>query len=91
VRPHLLKIPKKDVATCDKISHSAFEQLCMEDRAATQLLEHTDTRHTIPLPPYDASVPTRKRKQIAIGESFNAEIRQQADAYVARMFYTAGV
>ncbi|KAM0926848.1 hypothetical protein ACQ4PT_003028 [Festuca glaucescens] len=91
VRPHLLQITKKDVGTCDKIPHSSFEQICKEDRAAAQLLEHGATRHTIPLPPYDASAPTRKRKQTAIAESFNAEVRQQADAHLARMFYTAGL
>ena len=26
VKPHLLQITKKDIATCDKIPHSAFEQ-----------------------------------------------------------------
>ena len=91
VKPHLLQITKKDVATCDKISHAAFEQLCKEDRAAAQLLQNGPTRHTIPLPPYDASAPTRKQKQTAIAESFNAEVRQQADAHIARMFYTACV
>ena len=91
MRPHLLQITKKDVATCDKIPHAAFEQLCKEDRAAQQLIEHGSTRHTIPLPPFNAAAPTRKRKQTAIEESFSTEIRQQADAHVARMFYTAGV
>ena len=47
VRPHLLQITKKDVATCDKISHSSFEQLCKEDRAAAQLLGNSASRHTI--------------------------------------------
>lgn len=91
VRPHLLQITKKDVGTCDKIPHHAFEQICKEDRAASQLLQHGVTQHTIPLPPYDASAPARKRKQTAIAESFNAEVRQQADAHIARMFYTAGL
>ncbi|KAM3276709.1 hypothetical protein ACQJBY_044855 [Aegilops geniculata] len=91
VKPHLLQITKKDVATCDKIPHAAFEQLCKEDRAAAQLLQNGPTKHTIPLPPYDASAPIRKRKQTAIAESFNAEVRQQADAHIARMFYTAGL
>lgn len=50
VKLHLLQITKKDVATCDKIPHSAFEQLCKEDRAATQLLQNGPTKHTIPLP-----------------------------------------
>ncbi|KAI5012672.1 hypothetical protein ZWY2020_024938 [Hordeum vulgare] len=50
-------------------------------------------RHTLPLPPYVESGSSRKRKQTgtAIGDSFNAEVRQQADAHIARMFFTAGL
>src|SRR4051812_39467015 len=40
VRLHLLQIKKKDIATRDKIPHPAFEQLCKQDIAAHQLVEH---------------------------------------------------
>lgn len=77
VRAHL-QIKGAGIATCDKIPHPVFEQICKEDKVAKVAVEMGATRRTLPLPPYDDSGPSRKRKQseTTIGESFNADLRQ---------------
>ena len=98
IRAHLLKIASAGISSCNKITHHMFEELGKQDREAALLLGNTKTRKTLPLPPYKESgrsASSRKRKaagqQSEISESFHSELRQQADALIARMFITGGM
>ena len=100
VRAHLLKIGNVGVDPCNKLPHHVFTQLQKDEEAAREFILNGPTKKTIPLPPYDGSVPTasRKRKAAAKGgkqqgieESFNMETKHQADALIARMYFTGGI
>ncbi|KAI4973314.1 hypothetical protein ZWY2020_029022 [Hordeum vulgare] len=98
IRAHLLKILNADINPCTKITQPLFEELRNEDKAASILISHGKTRNTLPLPPFEESGPSvssRKRKvagkESGISESFHSELRQQADALIARMFITGGM
>ncbi|XP_037480540.1 uncharacterized protein LOC119357827 [Triticum dicoccoides] len=98
IRAHLLKILNVGINSCTKITQPLFEELRKEDKATALLISHSKTRNTVPLPPFEESgslASSRKRKatgkQSGISESFHAEVRQQADALIARMFITGGV
>lgn len=94
VRAHFLKIANAGVSPCQKLPHDVFVQLQKENQAAQDLIEHGPTRSTIRLPPSKASGSSKKRKtgkQQGIVESFDLETKQQADALIARMYFTGGV
>ncbi|KAE8793328.1 hypothetical protein D1007_32029 [Hordeum vulgare] len=98
IRAHLLKILNAVINPCTKITQPLFEELRNEDKAAAILISHGKTRNTLSLPPFEESGPSvssRKRKvagkQSGVSESFHSELRQQADALIARMFITGGV
>jgi len=93
VRAHLLQIKNKGVGECNKLPHDVFVQLLKDEEAARILIENGPTRRTNPLPTSDGSAPSRKRKtkQQGLVESFDMDTKQQADALIARMYYTGGM
>ena len=95
VRAHLLKIPNQGVETCRKVTVPILEQLHREVAEAEALVNGRQPNN-IPLPTQTGSAGTtsnkgKRRKQTGIEESFHTENRQQADALIARMFYSGGM
>ena len=96
VRAHLLKIPNQGVETCRKVTVPILEQLHREVAEADAIVNGRQPNN-IPLPTQTGSAGARvskqakRKKQTGIAESFHAELRQQADALIARMFYSGGM
>jgi len=95
VRAHLLKIPRQCVSICRKVTVPILEQLHREVAEAEALVNGRQPNN-IPLPTQTGSAGTtsnkgKRRKQTGIEESFHTENRQQADALIARMFYSGGM
>jgi len=72
-----------------------LEQLHREVAEAEALVNGRQPNN-IPLPTQTGSAGTtsnkgKRRKQTGIEESFHTENRQQADALIARMFYSGGM
>jgi hypothetical protein len=100
VRAHLLQIKGDGVDPCYKMPHHVFKQLQKDEQAGREFILNGATRKTLSLPPYEGPggpSTSRKRKaagagkQQGIAESFNLETKQQADALIARMYYTGGM
>jgi hypothetical protein len=90
VRAHLLKIPNCGVNICKKMTVPILEQL-QKEVAEAEAIVNAHQPNNIPLPMQQGSAQASKRKkQTGIEESFHTEIRQKADALIARMFYSAG-
>ncbi|XP_062230261.1 uncharacterized protein LOC133927964 [Phragmites australis] len=92
VRAHLFKVPNQVTSICSVATPEMVEQFRREEGAAKATTE-ASTQRSAPMPvqlPLSTKA-SKKKKQTCILESFHLELRQMADAIIARMFYTGGI
>jgi hypothetical protein len=98
VRTHSLQEEGKGTAMCTAATQEMLDQFHREDKVAKASTE-TNMPRTVPMPVH-LTVPSglpsgakasKKKKQTGIIECFHLELRQMADAIIARMFYIGGL
>ena len=104
VRAHLMREPGKGTSICGAATPEMVDQFRKEEEAA-RVSADGSSRRSVPmlvqlsastsssglLPPTGSKASSKKKKQSGILESFYIELRQMADAIIARMFYTGGL
>ncbi|KAL5170366.1 hypothetical protein HKD37_11G032083 [Glycine soja] len=92
VRTHLLKITKKGVRSCQKITPSNPTELTKMDNETTLRIERSKKKH-VSLPPMSNQETTNvdPKKIKTLEGFFNMQARETLDYEIARMFYSSGL
>ncbi|KAL5137161.1 hypothetical protein HKD37_10G027571 [Glycine soja] len=99
VRAHLLKMIRKRVRVCQKVTVAKLIDLKKIDNEATLRVERSKTK-SVSLPPVSTQhqmdtntlgVDPKKRKTSSVENAFNLQARETLDHEIARMFYSSGL
>ncbi|RZC29827.1 hypothetical protein D0Y65_001431 [Glycine soja] len=99
VRAHLLKMMRKGVRVCQKVTIDKLIDLKKIDNEATLRVERSKTK-SVSLPPVSTQhqmdtntlgVDPKKRKTSTVENAFNFQDRETLDHEIARMFYSSGL
>ncbi|KAH1241966.1 hypothetical protein GmHk_07G019414 [Glycine max] len=99
VRAHLLKMTRKGVRVCQKVTVAKLIDLKKIDNEATLRVERSKTK-SVSLPPVSTQhqmdtntlgVDPKKRKTSSVENAFNLQARETLDHEIARMFYSSGL